>query len=75
MRPTIAIYNVETDETTIREMNDAEYEEALAEQKVIDARLKLEAKENAAQELARKSALEKLAALGLTQDEIRVLVG
>jgi 3-methyladenine DNA glycosylase Tag len=75
MRPTIAIYNVETDETTIREMNDAEYEEALAEQKVIDARLKLEAKENAARELARKSALEKLAALGLTEAEIQALAG
>jgi hypothetical protein len=75
MRPTIAIYNVEKDETVVREMTDAEYEQALAEQKAIDAKVKQEAKETAAREAARKSALEKLAALGLTEAEIQALAG
>lgn len=71
MRPTIAFYDIEKDKTTVREMTDAEYAEALEEQKLIDAR----AKEMAKAEAAAKSAREKLAALGLTEAEIKALVG
>lgn len=71
MKPTIAHYDIQTDETTVREMTDEEYAEALKEQKLADALAKEQAKALA----ARSSAMEKLAALGLTEAEIKALVG
>lgn len=71
MKPTIAYYDIQTDKTTVREMTDEEYAEALKEQKIADALAKEEAKALA----ARISAMEKLAALGLTEAEIKALVG
>lgn len=71
MRPTIALYDIKKDKLTVREMTDEEYAEALEEQKLIDAR----AEEIAKAEAARQSALSKLTALGLTEDEIKAIAG
>jgi hypothetical protein len=71
MKPKVAIYNVKKDELTTREMTDAEYEEALAEQELAEKA----AKEMAKLDEVRQSALEKLSTLGLTEDEIRALLG
>ena len=75
MRPTIAIHNVETGKTDIREMNDEEFAQYEADKKASEARIKAEAKAQAEKEAARQSAIEKLAALGLTEAEIQALAG
>lgn len=68
-RPLITIIDTETGETITREMNDVEYAEFLA----TEAELKAAA-EQAAQEAATKAQAEaKLAALGLTADDLKVL--
>ena len=67
-RPLIKIHNAETNEIIDRQMNDAEYEQYLAdqaEQTAINA-----AKAQAA---ADKAAL--LARLGLTEDELKTILG
>ena len=67
-RPLIKIHNAETNEIIDRQMNDAEYEQYLAdqaEQTAINA-----AKAQAA---ANKAAL--LARLGLTEDELKTILG
>ena len=68
-RPITRIHNTETDEVIDREMNDEEYEvyqemNAMTEQSQAEA----EAKEN-----AKAAAESKLAALGLTTDDLRAL--
>ncbi len=68
IRPTIRIHNTETNELIDREMNDiefAEYEENLAAQAIIEA--KINAKESA------KAAI--LDRLGLTADELKTILG
>jgi hypothetical protein len=67
-RPMVRIHNTETNEVIDREMNDSEYEAHLAQQeanKVADA-----AKAKAE---ADKAAL--LARLGLTEDELKTILG
>ena len=67
-RPMVRIHNMETDEVIDREMNDAEFEAYLAQveaNKVADA-----AKAKAE---ADKAAL--LARLGLTEDELKTILG
>jgi hypothetical protein len=67
-RPMVRIHNIETDEVIDREMNDAEfadYEARQAAQAVADA-----AKAKAE---ADKAAL--LARLGLTEDELKTILG
>jgi hypothetical protein len=67
-RPIVRIHNVETDEVIDREMNDAEFEAYEAQQeanKIADA-----AKAKAA---ADKAAL--LERLGLTEDELKTILG
>lgn len=68
-KPMIRIHNVETDEIVDREMTDSEFNEwnklRTIEQAKRDAEI--------AQVEARKSAIAKLAALGLTEDEIAAL--
>lgn len=61
----ITIHNAETDEIIVREMTDEEIA-------IENAPGKYD-KEIAEQEKIRKSALAKLAALGLTEDEIAAL--
>ena len=69
--PEIKIVNCTTGEETVRDMTDAEIE-----QRKLDAAAAKEHKAAIdAQAAARESALAKLAALGLTDDEIAALVG
>ena len=68
-RPTVKFFDVETSEEIIREMNDEEYAVHLTLVKKVEDDL---AKLNEAQ--AAKSAAEaKLAALGLTADDLKAL--
>ena len=69
--PIIKIVNVETGEEIERPMTAAEYKQFQADQELAAAQqAELEAKA-----AARQSALEKLAALGLTEAEIQALAG
>lgn len=69
--PIIKIVNVETGEEIERPMTAAEFKEYQASQELAAAQqAEIEAKE-----AARQSALEKLAALGLTEAEIQALAG
>ena len=65
-RPKIADHNIETDEVTIREMTDAEF----AQHQIDQATMSEFVANQQAKEAARLSAKEKLAALGLTAEEI-----
>ncbi len=68
-RPITTIHNIETDKIETREMNDAEfliYEE-------IQAELALEAEAKAKAEADKAAAQAKLAALGLTADDLKAL--
>jgi hypothetical protein len=67
-RPIVRIHNVETDEVIDREMNDAEFEAYQADQIVIKAAEAAKAKAE-----ADKAAL--LARLGLTEDELKTILG
>lgn len=70
-KPTIKIHNLETDKIIEREMTQEEYDEFLTEKAKIEAAEKAKTEKEA----ARQSALEKLAALGLTEAEIQALAG
>jgi hypothetical protein len=67
-RPLITIHNAETGEIIEREMNDAEWEQALIDKQIAEAR-QAEAAAKAAQ---RQALLDKL---GITEDEARLLLG
>ena len=68
-KPMIRIHNTETDEIIDREMNAQEIaQHEIDAQTVINARAKI-----AANEAAKVSALAKLAALGLTPEEISAI--
>jgi hypothetical protein len=64
--PLIKIYDVETDTTTEREMTDAEF-------KAWDDGNKAKAAKDAAEIAKRTAAEAKLAALGLTTDDLKAL--
>jgi len=68
-RPIIRIHNVETDEVIDREMNDAEF----AQYEEIVKLTKLKEVEAEAKAQAKATAEGKLAALGLTTDDLRAL--
>jgi hypothetical protein len=70
-KPFIRIHNTETDEVIDREMTDEEFEQTKKDDAEIFARN--EAIINAAN--IKASAESKLAALGLTPDEIKSIVG
>ena len=70
-RPQISIHNIETDENITREMTVDEYEQYKLDVAYMHA-------ENAkfdAHLAAKVSALAKLAALGLTEDEAKAIIG
>jgi hypothetical protein len=70
-KPMIRIHDLETNEIVDREMTDAEFkkhQDAQAESKILND-------EKAAKEAAKVSALGKLAALGLTTDEVTAILG
>jgi hypothetical protein len=67
-RPTVRIHDIQTDEIIDREMNDAEFAQYEAEKsaQALAAEAKAKAK-------ADKAAL--LARLGLTEDELKIILG
>jgi hypothetical protein len=67
-RPMVRIHDLTTDEVIDREMNDAEFSDYQAEQ-AARATAEIEAEAKAAE----KSAL--LARLGLTEDELKTILG
>ncbi len=70
--PSITIYNGETDETTVREMNEEEYAEHLAitEQAQADKLARETLAE--AKETAKAAILDRI---GLTSDELKTILG
>lgn len=70
-----AILNGETGEVTYIEFTPEELKAYNAEQKKIQAERTAIQAEADAKEAARQSALSKLAALGLTEDEIKAIAG
>jgi hypothetical protein len=68
-KPIVTIHNVETNEIEVREMNAKEIAELEANKKAGDAVKAAEAKLEAAKEAAQA----KLAALGLTTDDLKAL--
>jgi hypothetical protein len=68
--PTIRIHNSETNQVEDREMTNAEFTAYKAEQADAEAK----ATEKASIEAARASALAKLAALGLSENEVNGLI-
>jgi len=71
MKPLITIHNCETQEIIEREMTDEEFSQYEIDQKDsqgIQAKIKIE-------KAAKSSAQAKLAALGLTDDEVAAIVG
>lgn len=72
-RPTITIHDVETNEVVVREMNDAEFAQyEIDEQKRASRSAAVEAYK-LQQEALKESAAAKLAALGLTLEEIQAI--
>ena len=68
-RPMIRVHNTETNEIVDREMNDLEFEQYQKDSIATEARRAQEA-----QTAAKKAAAEaKLAALGLTTDDLKAL--
>jgi hypothetical protein len=67
-RPMVRIHNVETDEIIDREMNDAEFEQYEADKAAQALAAAAKAKAD-----ADKAAL--LARLGLTEDELKTILG
>jgi hypothetical protein len=68
-KPTVRIHNTETDEVIDREMTDSEYKIYLAEQE-ISAKHKQDYLDQVA---LKEAAHAKLAALGLTTDDLKAL--
>jgi len=69
--PQIAIHDIEKDEVIIREMTTEEFDQYQLDV----ANMKAEAALFDAKVAARESAIAKLAALGLTEDEAKALLG
>jgi lipoate synthase len=67
-RPMVRSHNVETDEVIDREMNNEEFAQWQADQEIFKA-----ANEAKAKAEADKAAL--LARLGLTEDELKIILG
>ena len=68
-RPTIRVHNTETDEVIDREMNDTEF----AAYEIDQANYQAELAAAQAKATAKAAAEGKLAALGLTTDDLRAL--
>ena len=67
-RPMVRIHNSETDEVIDREMNDAEFTEYEADKAA-------QAAANAAKAKAEADKVALLARLGLTEDELKTILG
>ena len=72
-RPIVQELNVETQELTAREMNDAEYAQHLIDVADAEERAAKQAEEDTAAEAKKAAKAEALAALGLSQEVINLL--
>jgi hypothetical protein len=70
-KPKIADHNTQTDEVIVREMTDDEF----AQHQIDVANAQAEADKFDARIAAKESAIAKLAALGLTEDEAKAIMG
>jgi hypothetical protein len=70
-RPKIADHNIETGEMIVREMTEAEF----AQYQIDIAQAQAESEKIDAKIAAKTSAIAKLAALGLTEDEAKAIIG
>ncbi len=68
-KPMVRIHNIETDEVIDREMNDVEFKQYQLDRLKFEEELKAEK----AKAIAKAAAQAKLAALGLTADDLKVL--
>jgi hypothetical protein len=73
MKPTILIYDVETQEEIIREMNDEEYAQSLIDKEAAEARATEAAAKQAEIDAAKAAVHEKLSELGITPELIEVI--
>ena len=71
--PMITIHNIETGEVIEREMTDQEYADSLASQAIWEQQKLAKAEKDAAELAAKVAAEAKLAALGLTTDDLKAL--
>lgn len=69
-----SVVTVRVDVAYDKDENEVSYDKAAAEAKLVEMQAAEEAKQQV-QEKSQVSALAKLSALGLTQDEIKALVG
>jgi hypothetical protein len=73
-RPKIIIHNAATGEAVEREMNDEEFAQYELDQIAKQERKEAEEAKLARQQAARESALAKLAALGLNEEETTIII-
>ena len=73
MKPIVKIHNTETNEVIDREMTDEEYSEFLIVQARIDAEIAEQEQVKAEAAAAKAAAEAKLAALGLTTEDLKAL--
>lgn len=73
-RPKIVIHNAATGETVEREMNDEEFAQYELDQIAAQEQKAAEEAELARQQAAKESALSKLAAIGLTEEEAATII-
>jgi len=73
MKPIVKIHNTETNEVIDREMTDEEYSEFLIVEARIDAEIAEQEQVKAEAEAKKAAAETKLAALGLTAEDLKAL--
>jgi len=73
MKPLISIFNVETQEEIIREMNDEEYAQHLVDKSAWEAQEAERLAEQSQIDAAKAAVHEKLAELGITTELIEVI--
>ncbi len=73
MKPIVKIHNTETNKVIDREMTDEEYAEFLIVQAKIDAEIAEQEKAKAEAAVKKAAAEAKLAALGLTAEDLQAL--
>ena len=71
--PTIKIHNATTNEVIVREMNDEELKQYKNDEALEKERIELQAISEAEKAAKKLAAEAKLAALGLTTDDLRAL--
>ena len=74
-RPIVTFHDTVTDTYESREMNDDEFAEFTAMQTQAQADAEAKATADAAAQAAKQAAIAKLAAIGLTADDVNALFG